>query len=66
MKRAWNAARIRETECAYFFKKLNRGHVRHKLLCEDDTVIDILDEAEFEVTDATGNNVLRRRILEKM
>jgi hypothetical protein len=39
--------------------------MKDKLLWEDDTVMDILNEAEFEVTDETGKSVLRRRILEK-
>jgi hypothetical protein len=66
MTRARNATRIRQTEYAFFFKKLKGGHVSHKLLWEDDTVMDILDEAKFEVTDGTRNNMLQSRILEKM
>jgi hypothetical protein len=48
------------------FKTLKRGHIRHNIRWEDGTVIDILDEAEFEVTDGRRNNVLQRRSLEKM
>ena len=47
----------------FFFNKLKTGRVRRKLLWEDDTVMDIL---EFDVADGTRNNVLQRRILEKM
>jgi len=47
-------------------KKLKRGRVRHKLSWADNAVMYILGEGEFEVTDETRNNVLYRRILEKM
>lgn len=36
------------------------------LLWEDNTVMDILDETEFEVTGGTRNSALQRSILEKM
>jgi hypothetical protein len=47
-------------------KKLKRGHVRHILLLEDNTVMDILDEAGFEVTGGKMNSMLHRRVLENM
>jgi len=50
----------------FLMKKLKGGRVRHKLSWEDNTVMHILGEAEFELTDGTRNNVLYRRILEKM
>ena len=36
------------------------------LLWEDNTVMDVLDETDFVVTDGTRKNVLQSRILEKM